>query len=140
MTEQLSLDGGEKVLKALFEKPAKPLKGNQARAWHYIRNAGEPVTAEQVGAYVHATRDKRPHPIDAPCKWCEKTGRQTAESKGLKLLVTYSNIDGVRVYRPRRREDALRREEPAREPTAAELQANPFAGLGVVSKRFEGAI
>jgi hypothetical protein len=128
MTEQLDLATAEPVLAALFEKPAKPLTDNQQRAFDYIRaHAG--VTAEQIGAHLHSTRDERPHPVTDPCQWCEKSGRQTAESKGLKPFVTYSNVDGVRVYRPRRREDALRRPEPVREPTEAELAANPFTGL-----------
>lgn len=124
MTDQLAL-----VQVAETPRPLKPLTVNQQHAWDIIRHTPGGVTAEQVGAYIHSTRDTRPHPTTDPCQWCEKTGRQTVESKGLAPFVTYSNADGNRVYRPRRPADRVRTVEPTREPTEAELAINPFAGL-----------
>lgn len=115
----------------LVDVPAapKPLTENQQRAFDYIR-ARDGVTVDEIGAYLHAHRAKRPHSVDDRCEWCAKTGRQTVTSKGLAPLVTYRRAHGGNLYVARDPADVIRDEpEPVREPTEAELAADPFAGL-----------
>lgn len=114
---------------AIVDVP-KPLTPNQQLAFDYIRERSG-VTVDEIGAWLHAHRDRRPHSADARCEWCAKTGRQTVTSKGLAPLVTYRRAAGGSLYIARDKADRVRAPvAPAREPTEAELAANPFAGLG----------
>jgi hypothetical protein len=110
-------------------KSAKPPTVNQQVALGFIRQS-DGATATEIGQQVHAHGQSRRHSLTVFCKWCESAGRQTAASKALKALVTYSNLDGQRVYRVRDPRDRVRHVEAVREPTEAEIAADPFAGLG----------
>lgn len=105
MTEQLAIDALAPIVPAKNE--GKPLTRNQQLAWEYIRERSG-VTADEIGAHIHAHRDQRPHSVDARCEWCAKTGRQTAESKGLKTRVTYKRAPGGRLYVVRDKADRVR--------------------------------
>lgn len=112
----------------LFDLPVtKPLTGRQQLAWDYVRGH-DGVTADEVGALLHSQPDrKRPHPADEPCDWCRRDGRSVLRSMALRPLVTGRRDGRWYVRNP---EDRVRAPEPPRrEPTEAELQANPFAGL-----------
>ena len=135
MTEQLAIDGAPDFL---LKRKEKPLRPRQQLAFDYVRER-DGVTADEVGAFLHAHRDKRPHSVDARCDWCARDGRSVLTSVALKPLVTYRRAPGGRLYIARNREDRVRAAVVEREPTEAELQANPFAGLGICSNTSEGA-
>lgn len=109
------------------------LTPRQQLAFDYVRER-DGATADEVGAFLHAHRDRRPHGVDDRCNWCTKDGRGVLTSKALAPLVRY-RIDKQlgRVYIVRNQADRVRVVEPVREPTEAELAENPFAGLGVSS-------
>lgn len=135
MSEQLALAGVDTPQPS----PVRPLKPRQQLAWEYVRER-DGVTADEVGAWLHAHKDRRPHGVDERCEWCARDGRSVLQSKALKPLVTYRRDERLgRVYIARNREDRVRAPEPIREPTEAELAANPFAGLGQCSNTPEGA-
>lgn len=136
MSEQLALTESGAALTNL--RSAKPLTRNQQLAFDYIRER-DGVTADEVGAFLHAHRDKRPHGVDARCDWCARDGRSVLTSKALKPLVTYRRAPGGHLYIARDRADRIRAAEPVREPTEAELRANPFAGLEQPRGRATGA-
>lgn len=117
MTEQLAI-GADLAPQNIPETFRKPLTRNQQLAWDYIRERSG-VTADEIGAYIHAHRDTRPHSVDVRCEWCAKTGRQTAQSKGLKPLVTYKRAPGGRLYIARDPADRVR-------PDRAQTGVIPF--------------
>lgn len=137
MTEQLAIDTVRGPDQGTLERAAKPLTSNQQLAFDYIRER-DGVTVDEIGAYLHAHRDKRPHGVDQRCEWCAKTGRQTVQSKALKPLVTYRRAPGGYLYIARNPADRVRAPQPEYEPTEAELAADPFIGLGVRSNTLEG--
>lgn len=47
------------------------------------------VTADEIGAHLHAHRERRPHSVDERCRWCAKDGLHTVRSKAVAPLVTY---------------------------------------------------
>jgi hypothetical protein len=137
MSEQLALDEVRGPDQGTLERATKPLTHRQQLAFDYVRER-DGVSADEVGAFLHAHRDKRPHGVDARCTFCTRDGRSVLTSVALKPLVTYRRVPGGRLYIARDKADRVRVPEPVREPTEAELEANPFAGLGVSSTAFEG--
>ena len=129
---------------ALVDVAAPPkLTVNQQRAFDYIR-ARDGVTADEVGAFLHAHRDRRPHGVDDRCKWCAKTGLGVLRSKGLRPLVTYRTADrGGRLYIARDPSDRIHDDTPApvtvcptcngeltvNGATCTTCHGNPFYGL-----------
>lgn len=134
MSEQLAIGDPEILLKP----KEKPLTPNQQLAYDLIRDR-DGVTAQEIGQEIHARGRTRRHSLDTACQWCEKTGTQTATSKALKPLVTYRRTDGGRLYIARDKADRVRAPVTVREPTEAELQANPFAGLEQPGQASTGA-
>jgi hypothetical protein len=119
MMEQLALDGA----------PAKPLTDRQQLAFDYVRERNG-VTADEVGAYLHSCKERRPHSIDDRCDYCARDGRGVLISKAVAPLVTYRRDPGGSLYVARNPADVIREPAPPmREPTEAELAANPFCGL-----------
>lgn len=117
--EQLALDGA----------PAKTLTARQQLAFDYVRERTG-VTAEEVGAYLHARKERRPHSIDKRCDYCARDGRGVLTSKAVAPLVTYRRDPDGNLYVARDPADRIREPAPPmREPTEEELAANPFAGL-----------
>lgn len=114
----------------LIDIPAtpRPLTRNQRLAHDYLRDHPG-VTVDEIGAWIHAHNETRPHSIDVRCDWCAKTGRQTVTSKALAPLVTYTRAPGGHLYRLRTPTEQTAASVPVREPTEAELQADPFVGL-----------
>lgn len=102
----------------------RALTPRQQAAWDLVRQVPAGVTADKVGAYSHERRGK--HPADQRCDWCETEGTSILRSKALGPLVIRRR--GGR-WEPRNLRDAVRPSETRREPTAAELASNPFAGL-----------
>jgi adenosyl cobinamide kinase/adenosyl cobinamide phosphate guanylyltransferase len=68
-------------------RTAKPLTANQQRALDYIASR-DGTTCDELGAWIHAHRERRPHSVDVRCDWCAKTGRQLVTSKALAPLLT----------------------------------------------------
>lgn len=128
VNEQLAIDGNAKIFERSL-RSTKPLTANQQLAFDYIRER-DGVTVDEVGAWLHAHREKRPHGVDQRCEWCAKTGLQTVRSKGLAPLVTYRRAAGGNLYIAKSPADRVRERQPQRAPTEAELAADPFAGLG----------
>jgi hypothetical protein len=128
MTEQLAIDGAVRTADSAV-RTAKPLRPRQQLAFDYVRER-DGVTADEVGAYLHANKDRRPHPVDERCDWCARDGRSVLTSVAVRPLVTYRNDRGQRLYVARDKADrAPKPLEPLREPSEAELAVNPFAGL-----------
>lgn len=115
---------------ALIDLPLeeKPLTDRQQLAFDYIR-AHDGLTADEVGAFLHAHKEKRPHGVDQRCDFCARDGRGVLTSKAVAPLVTYRRAPGGNLYVARDPKDRVREQEPAVEPTEAELALNPFAGL-----------
>jgi len=93
----------------LLDVPAapRPLTDRQQFVWHLIRASCEGLTAEQVGAALHA--QKGSHPADEPCVYCGRDGRAVLTSKAVAPLVTYRvRGDGQRRYIPRDPADRVR--------------------------------
>lgn len=133
MTEQLAL-----AADLQSPRQPKPLTRNQQLAFDYIRER-DGVTVDEVGAWIHAHRERRPHGVDSRCEWCAKTGLQTVRSKGLAPLVTYRRAAGGNLYIAKNAADRVRDRQPQPEPTEAEIAADPFAGLGERSNSQERA-
>lgn len=137
MSEQLAIDTVRGPDQGTLGRAAKPLTHRQQLAFDYVRER-DGVTVDEVGAFLHAHRDKRPHGVDARCDFCARDGSSVLRSVALKPLVTYRRASGGRLYIARDKRDCVRAPVTEREPTEAELQANPFAGLGVCSNTLEG--
>jgi hypothetical protein len=120
----------------------KPLTDRQQLAFDYVRGR-DGVSADEVGAFLHAHRDRRPHGVDERCDWCARDGRSVLTSKALKPLVTYRN-EGGRLYIVRDPADRIRAAEPDHAPftcatcngslrvngaTCTTCNGNPFWGL-----------
>ncbi len=142
MTEQLALTS-ETDLSHVRTAAPKPLTDRQQLAFDYVRER-DGVSADEVGAFLHAHRDKRPHGVDQRCDWCARDGRSVLTSKALKPLITYRNDGGRRLYIARDPADRVRETEPAAEPrtcptcngelkvngaTCPTCEGNPFWGL-----------
>jgi hypothetical protein len=114
----------------LLDVPAtpKPLKPRQQLAFDYVRER-DGVTADEVGAWLHAHKDKRPHSADVRCDWCARDGLSVLKSKAVAQLVTYRRTPEGNQYIARNPRDRVRHVEAVREPTDAELAVDPFAGL-----------
>ena len=114
----------------LVDVPAvpKPPTVRQQLAIDYVL-AHDGVTAEQVGAHLHAHRAKRPHPATDPCDYCHRDGRSVLTSVAVKPLVTYRRVDGTHLYVARNPCDRVRPVVSQVEPSEAELAVDPFAGL-----------
>lgn len=130
MSEQLAIDTVRGPDRGTAARTAKPLTERQQLAFDYVRERSG-VSCDEVGAFLHAHRDKRPHGVDARCDWCARDGRSVLTSKAVAPLVTYRRAPGGRLYIARNRADRVRAAVVEREPTEAELEANPFAGLEV---------
>jgi hypothetical protein len=122
---------------------APKLTARQELAWGFVRER-DGVSADEVGAYLHAHRERRPHGVDERCEWCARDGRSVLQSKALKPLVTYRRTDQGRLYVVRDPKDQVRDGEPAAEPrtcpacngeltvngqTCPTCHGNPFWGL-----------
>ena len=103
----------------------RPLTPRQQAAWDYVRDR-QGVTAAEVGAHLYALRGS---PAGHRSKWDARDGLSVLRSKALKPLVTYKRTPDGNQYVARDARDRVRPAEPVREPTDAELAANPFAGL-----------
>lgn len=79
---------------------APQLTPRQQLAFDYLQ-ANDGVSADEVGAWLHAHRDRRPHPVGERCDWCAKDGLSVLRSKGLAPLVTFRRSRGGRLYLPR---------------------------------------
>ena len=102
----------------------------------YTLVCGSPggATADEVGASRHA--DRGLHPADQRCRFCGETGDGILRSKTLAPLVIRRRGG---MWQPRDPRDAVRPAEPEREPSEAELRANPFVGLEQRSNSSEHA-
>lgn len=109
------------------EKP-RELTERQQLAYEYVRITPGGVTADEVGAWLHAHKppEQRPHGVDQRCIYCTRDGRSVLTSVAVSPLVIRRR--GGK-YEPRNKADRAREIEQRREPTEAELAANPFAGL-----------
>jgi hypothetical protein len=96
----------------------------QRAAYTIVRESPGGATADEIGAQRHA--DRGLHPADERCRFCGETGDGILRSKALAPLVIRRRGG---MWQPRDPRDAVRPAEPAREPSEAELAANPFAGL-----------
>ena len=85
--------------KPLFKtEPAMPsLTVKQQLAFDYVR-AHDSVYADEVGAWLHAHRDKHPHSVDERCEWCARDGRAVLTSRALHKIVKYRRERGARLY------------------------------------------
>lgn len=81
MTEQLHIDGGATPLTAA----GKALTARQARAYALVQSTPGGITADELGAQLHADAGKH-HP-DTRCTWCASTGKSVLESKAVGPLV-----------------------------------------------------
>lgn len=66
--------------------PTDALTDRQRLAWDHICSVPGGVTADEIGAYLHA-HSKRPHSVDERCNWCAQTGLDVIRSKALAPLV-----------------------------------------------------
>lgn len=89
---------------------AKPLTARQQLAFDYVREH-DGVTADEVGAWLHAHRDKRPHGVDVRCDWCAKEGLSVLRSKAVAPLVTYRRGAQGRMYIARDESDRIHVDE-----------------------------
>lgn len=126
MTEQLALALTGTSPNAP-ESKVKPLSERQQALYELVRRTPDGVTRDQAGALMHSMKEGRwAHPADERCDYCVRDGRAALRASALKPLIV-GRRDGRWYLRdPKNR---VRVEEPRREPTEAELQANPFAGL-----------
>ena len=108
VTEQLTIGGAVDSLKVSMDH-VKPLTARQQQAFDYVREH-DGVNCDEVGAWLHAHRDKRPHSVDERCDWCARDGRSVLTSVALKPLVTYRNLDGQRLYIARNPADRVRQQ------------------------------
>jgi len=117
VTEQLAIDTGlGNQTSGSESQTAKPLTDRQQLAFDFVRGR-DGVTADEVGAFLHAHRDRRPHGVDDRCDWCARDGRSVLTSKTLRPLVTYRQAHGGRLYVVRDKNDQVRVDEPAAAPT-----------------------
>lgn len=63
------------------------LTPRQEQALEHVRAAAGGATDEDVGAALHATRERRPHPRREPCEWCASDGRSVLEALRRRDLV-----------------------------------------------------
>jgi hypothetical protein len=137
VTEQLALTDGE----FLLESKEKPLTDRQQLAWQFVR-MHDGVSADEVGALLHAHKDRRPHGVDDRCQFCARDGRSVLTSKALQPLVKYRlDRDHGRLYIVRDRGDQARVEQPptvcpdcvgsltVNGHTCPTCHGNPFWGL-----------
>jgi hypothetical protein len=111
----------------LFGNEPRELSDRQQAAYDLVCNTPGGVTADEVGANWHAIKGKH-HP-DVRCQFCADDGASVLRTKALAGKVVRrrggqwepSPADSATVTDPVRK--------PLREPSEAELQANPFVGL-----------
>lgn len=123
MSEQLQL-----VDETATPRAPRKLTANQQLAWDFIR-ARDGVTCDEIGAWVHAHRERRPHGVDDRCDWCARTGRQLVTSKALKPLLTYRRNPGGHLYLPRNPADRNAPTPGEGEQVSHDVDDDPFAGL-----------
>lgn len=106
------------------------LTPRQQLAFDYLQ-ANDGVAADEVGAYLHAHRDRRPHPVGERCDWCAKDGLSVLRSKALAPLVTYRRSREGRLYLPRDKPAAATREPRSGVIAVSQVLApdDPFFGL-----------
>lgn len=97
MTEQLAIAEVETISTESTAAAPKPLTPRQQLAWDYVRSH-DGVTTDEVGAYLHAHKEKRPHSVDERCDFCAKDGRGVLTSKAVAPLVTYRRAPGGNLY------------------------------------------
>jgi hypothetical protein len=108
MTEQLAI--GDDTLIASSNQ--RPLTDRQQLAWQFVR-MHDGVSADEVGALLHAHRERRPHDLADRCQFCARDGRSVLTSKALQPLVKYRlDRDHGRLYIVRDRDDQARVEQP----------------------------
>lgn len=85
--------------------PTHALTDRQRLAWDHIRSIPGGVTADEVGAWLHAHREPhmRPHGLDERCEWCAQTGLDVIRSKALKGLVIKHHGGKIEARDPRYR-------------------------------------
>lgn len=88
MTEQIALDGQPVTIGAT----GRTLTARQQRAFDLVRTTAGGLTAEELGARLHADAGK--HDPDAQCTWCESTGRDVLGSAALGPLVVRRRASG----------------------------------------------
>lgn len=64
------------------------LTPRQERALEIVRATAGGTTGEDVGAALHAERERRPHPRHEPCEWCASDGRSVLDALRRRGLVT----------------------------------------------------
>ena len=63
------------------------LTDRQETALAHVRATPRGATDEDVGAALHAVRERRPHPAHDPCEWCATDGRSVLEALRRRDLV-----------------------------------------------------
>lgn len=95
MTDQLAIGAVDKAA-----PPEPKLTPRQQLAYQYLRDH-DGVTADEVGAWLHTHRDKKPHSVDERCDYCARDGLSVLRSKALTPLVTYRRDACGHLYLPR---------------------------------------
>lgn len=81
MADQLDIGGSNHTLGAT----GKPLTDKQQRGYDLVRETAGGITADELGAQLHADRGKH-HP-DSRCQWCTEEGMGVLGSKAVGPLV-----------------------------------------------------
>lgn len=103
MTVQLTLDGTRTT-----GANGRPLTSRQQLAWDYVTSIVGGCTVDEVGAWLHAHRGRRPHSVDVRCEFCATAGRDVLESAALKPLLIRRRCS--RKYEPREPADRAKSE------------------------------
>lgn len=93
MIEQPNIFGQASTIAA----NGKPLTPRQQRAFDLVRSTPGGITADELGAQLHADAGKH-HP-DSRCNWCVQTGKDVLDSKAVGPLVVRRRVSGR--YEPR---------------------------------------
>jgi hypothetical protein len=107
----------------LVDVPAEPkLTERQALAWACIRCIAG-ITAEELGAILHANKTPAAHDVDSRCRFCKDEGLSILRSVALKPLVIRRRATGL--WEPRNPADRVR--GPSAQETG-ELPDDLFGG------------
>lgn len=117
--KQLDVFGGE-------ARTREELTERQERVWAWIRETPGGLTADEIGARLHALRERRPHGADERCAWCVTAGRDVLRSKGLAPLVVRRRNGH---WQPRDPQAAERAPTGLIATSEPDPDLNPFADL-----------